>query len=80
MDLIINLFSLVIFISALFLLKRRESNSQIKNRFSIVIACRNEYEQLPALFSALDRLDYPEELFQIIIVDDASTDHSQSLI
>jgi poly-beta-1,6-N-acetyl-D-glucosamine synthase len=54
---------------------------QIKqNSFSIVIACRNEEQNLPKLFSALQKLDYPKDKFEIIIVDDASTDKSPEML
>jgi cellulose synthase/poly-beta-1,6-N-acetylglucosamine synthase-like glycosyltransferase len=45
---------------------------------SICIACRNEAENLPALFAALDALHYPT--YEVIIVDDGSTDASPQLL
>ena len=43
---------------------------------SIIIACRNEQENLPGLLKSLSVQDYPEELFEIIIVNDNSTDRT----
>lgn len=51
-----------------------------QNSFSILIACRNEQENLPELFAALNNLNYPEDKFEIIIVDDASSDRSPAMI
>jgi len=48
--------------------------------YSIVIACRNEEEQLPLHLASLAALDYPKERHEILIVDDASTDNSYSLL
>ena len=51
-----------------------------ENTFSIIIACRNEEKNLPFLFTALRKIDYPPEKYEIILVDDASSDNSLSLI
>lgn len=45
-----------------------------KASFSIVVPFRNEAENLPKLFETLSFLDYPKELFEVILVDDQSTD------
>ena len=41
---------------------------------SVVIACRNEQENLPALLNCISFQDYPVNQFEVIIVDDNSTD------
>ncbi len=41
---------------------------------SVLIAMKNEKENLPSLFNSLSNLDYPKDKFEIIIVDDNSTD------
>ena len=43
---------------------------------SVIIATRNEQERLPALLENLSLQDYPRELFEVIIVDDNSSDKS----
>lgn len=43
-----------------------------KNTFSIVVPFRNEAENLPKLIHSIALLDYPKELFEVILVDDAS--------
>lgn len=63
----------------------RSQNFLIKNlpaklTFSIVIPFRNETENLPSLLSSLQQLKYPTHLFEIIMVNDDSTDNSCAII
>lgn len=51
-----------------------------KTKFSIIIPFRNEAENLPSLLLSLKKLQYPEDLFEVILVDDASTDHSLEIV
>ena len=46
------------------------------NNFSILIAARNEEANLPALFNSLKNLNYPREHFEVIFVNDNSTDNT----
>ncbi|SHI98205.1 glycosyltransferase family 2 protein [Flavobacterium haoranii] len=46
-----------------------------KMSFSIVVPFRNETENLPKLLHTLSFLDYPNELFEVILVDDESDDN-----
>jgi cellulose synthase/poly-beta-1,6-N-acetylglucosamine synthase-like glycosyltransferase len=41
---------------------------------SVVVACRNEEDKLPHLLNDISQQDYPPEKFELIIVDDNSTD------
>jgi glycosyltransferase involved in cell wall biosynthesis len=41
---------------------------------SIIIACRNGQDKIPALLECISMQDYPKILFEVIIVDDNSTD------
>jgi glycosyltransferase involved in cell wall biosynthesis len=43
-----------------------------KTKFSIVVPFRNEAENLPILLSSFSKLNYPNDLFEVILVDDAS--------
>lgn len=57
------------------------SNKQIPlTRFSVVIPFRNEAENLPGLLNSLSALQYPQELFEIIFIDDYSTDTSEEIV
>lgn len=49
-------------------------------RFSIVIPFRNEAANLPHLLKSIDALEYPKRLFEVILVDDDSTDDSLKII
>ncbi len=50
------------------------------NPISIVIAYRNEQSNLKRLIESLGKLNYPLELFEVILVNDHSIDESEVLI
>ena len=52
------------------------SEKPAKTFFSIVVPFRNEAENLPALLASFKNLNYPKELFEMILVDDFSEDAS----
>lgn len=43
-----------------------------KTKFSIIVPFRNEVENLPVLLDSFALLNYPTELFEVILVDDES--------
>ncbi|WP_035668569.1 glycosyltransferase [Flavobacterium sp. 83] len=43
-----------------------------KTKFSIIVPFRNEAKNLPLLLDSLSKLNYPMELFTVILVDDES--------
>lgn len=47
---------------------------------SVVVAARNEEEALPLLLQKLQGQSYPQELFEVIIVDDFSTDATARVV
>jgi len=47
---------------------------------SVIIAARNEAENIPGLIRSLKDLDYSEKLFEIIIVDDNSNDGTLNML
>jgi cellulose synthase/poly-beta-1,6-N-acetylglucosamine synthase-like glycosyltransferase len=49
-------------------------------RVSILIAARNEEANLPAKLQNLQQLDYPNELLQVVIASDGSTDRTASIL
>ena len=51
-----------------------------KTKFTIVIPFRNEAKNLTRLIDSMKLLDYPKSLYEIIFIDDASNDHSVSII
>ncbi len=46
---------------------------------SLVVACHNEQDNIPLLLKCIGEQDYPEKLFEIIIVDDNSTDRTYEI-
>lgn len=48
-----------------------------KNTFSIIVPFRNEEKNLPKLLRSISNLNYPKDLFEIIMVDDFSKDNSE---
>lgn len=49
-------------------------------RFSICIPMHNEAKNLPGLLKSILDLDYPKKLYEIIFINDRSTDESVSII
>jgi poly-beta-1,6-N-acetyl-D-glucosamine synthase len=47
---------------------------------SVIIPFRNEENNLPALLSCFEKLDYPADRLEVILVDDDSTDSSVNII
>ena len=46
---------------------------------SVVIACRNEQKNLPVLLKNICLQNYPKHLFEVIIVNDCSTDNTSEV-
>ncbi|MDO9038056.1 MAG: glycosyltransferase [Lutibacter sp.] len=53
----------------------RNKNIIPKNRFSIIIPFRNEAHNLPGLLKSISIINYPSELFEILLVNDDSQDY-----
>ncbi len=51
-----------------------------KTKFSLVIPFRNEAENLSVLVQSLQQIKYPKSYFELIFVNDASTDISEEVI
>jgi poly-beta-1,6-N-acetyl-D-glucosamine synthase len=49
-------------------------------KISVIIPCRNEEENIVNLLNALKQQTFPEELFEVIVVDDHSTDRTAELV
>jgi glycosyltransferase involved in cell wall biosynthesis len=46
---------------------------------SVVIACRNEEKNLPSVMNSIEVQNYPKNLYEVIIVDDNSTDKTAKI-
>jgi cellulose synthase/poly-beta-1,6-N-acetylglucosamine synthase-like glycosyltransferase len=47
-----------------------------KIKISVIVAAKNEEQNLPALINSLSNQSYPAELYEVIIIDDGSTDNT----
>ncbi len=56
-----------------------EKNSP-KHRFSMLVVFREESENLPDLLDSIIQVDYPKEAFELLLVNDFSTDNSVAII
>ena len=54
--------------------------SNMQTGFSIIIPFRNEAVHLKALLTSLNQLNYPNDLFEILLINDESTDESVAVI
>jgi len=55
------------------------AGSSLKS-ITIIIALKNEEEKIETLLSSLNDLDYPKEFFEVIFIDDNSTDGTYETI
>lgn len=58
----------------------KPENISPKNGFSIIVAFRNEEENLWALLQSIAKQNYPKQVFEVLLVNDASTDQSTRVI
>ncbi len=49
-------------------------------KVSVIIPARNEEENIPVLLEALQQQSYPANLFEVIVVDDFSTDRTADVV
>ncbi len=59
--------------------KHQNSNLDPKTSFTIIVPFRNEEENLPNLLASFSKLNYPNDLFKVILVDDSSNEKFQIL-
>ena len=59
---------------------KKKSVPDIFQSISIIIAARNEIKNLPNLLNSLACLDYPQDKYEIIIVNDHSNDGSKEYL
>lgn len=78
---------LVVYISSIGLLiygfkrikKYQKSGLKPQTSFTIIVPFRNEAENLPNLLDSFSNLNYPTDLFEVILVDDSSAEKFQIL-
>ncbi|SHF93175.1 glycosyltransferase family 2 protein [Flavobacterium defluvii] len=68
-------------IQGFFKVKKYQNKSlSPKTSFTIIVPFRNEEENLPKLLNSFSNLNYPTDLFEVILVDDSSNEKFQSSI
>lgn len=56
----------------------QKTDLEPKTSFTIVVPFRNEKENLPILLESFSNLNYPADLFQVVLVDDSSEEKFQT--
>ncbi len=74
----VSIFFVVTLVLAWGLMRIRKNDDPVPRSYSILVACRNEQHNLPALLKSLSRIEYPN--YEIILVDDASEDETFSVL
>lgn len=59
--------------------KCQNNNLKPQTSFTIIVPFRNEEENLPNLLQSFSNLNYPKDLFEVILVDDSSNEKFQIL-
>src|SRR5262245_39018213 len=49
-------------------------------KISVIIAARNEEKNIARLLTSLENQDYPKDLFEVIVVDDHSSDNTATIV
>lgn len=80
MDPIVTLAAMVILILAAGCTRSWRYPAPVLHGYSIIIPCRNEEDNLPDLCAALEKIDYPADKYEIILLDHASEDKTASLL
>ncbi len=60
--------------------KLRKGNNTEMRRFSIIVAARNEEKCIGSCLEFLAKLEYPKKLYEIIVVNDRSTDATEKIV
>jgi len=71
-------FTVVVIIGAAKTFPKKEENNLPS--VSVIVAARNEEKNIVETLKSLDKLDFPENKLEIIIVDDNSTDNTGKII
>lgn len=57
-----------------------EKNFSFSPKVSVIVAAKNEEENILECLESLDKIDYPEDKLELLIVNDNSTDSTQEII
>jgi len=76
---VIICFSLALLLGGIGILFNRRGREEKLRTFSIAIIARNEERVLPQTLESLGKIDYPNDMYEIFLVDDCSTDRTAEL-
>ena len=57
-----------------------QPNQEAFTKISLIIPARNEEENIGKLLSSIERQTYPKHLYEVIIIDDHSTDNTATIV
>jgi cellulose synthase/poly-beta-1,6-N-acetylglucosamine synthase-like glycosyltransferase len=71
---------IIFFISIGWMMTKTEIHQQELKSVSIIVAARNEEASILDCLNSIKKQNYPEQLFEVIIIDDHSTDDTSELV
>jgi len=74
------IYLLLIFLVFVGLLRLERKTCDRKPFVSVVVAARNEENRILPTLNSLEKINYPEDRFEVILVDDASEDNTGRII
>ena len=69
----------VLTVIGIFFKKKKYPETDILKKYTFVIPARNEEAVLPGLLDSIFNVDYPKELFDVIVISDNSTDNTSKV-
>ena len=57
-----------------------QTDQKLSIKISVIIAARNEEENIGKLLASFEKQTYPNHLFEVIVVDDHSTDNTVTIV
>lgn len=80
LTLLIFLFCLAAVITAWGIMSNYRAATYERLSYSVIVACRNEEENLPRLIESLKKIEYDKSKYEIILVDDNSWDNTWQIM
>jgi cellulose synthase/poly-beta-1,6-N-acetylglucosamine synthase-like glycosyltransferase len=74
------IYILIRYLAGLKVLHPFNQNSQGNIRVTVIIPCRNEEKNIGRLLSVIALQDYPQTSYEVIVIDDNSTDHTFKVV
>ena len=75
-----GIFTVLLYTLWQFLPSAAKKQSSTTNFLSVIIPVRNEQENIEALLNDLEKQNFPYERFEVLVVDDGSTDQTAGIV